>query len=212
MKPGAGFGPEARLKVAHSTNGESFNVNPEIQTYQVTGSREKEKGSLRNYILLSPEEMVKAQDVLVSVASGEKFTIIEVRPQVHAGRVYALQAFYKTPFEVEQEKNSIASQGITFNIGTAHNSIIGNQQTATIHNAYDFVALDAKIDERGGEDAAGLKAMISEIREMLAENEHVPGGVLARFSAMIERNAWIAEPVSHILLLWGLGRLKVPLA
>lgn len=212
MRQGLGINVERQLENIFSAAGEWFQVVRAGHPARLQGARNREKATSRHFIQFRPKETVQAEDILVSEVSGESFTVTQVERIVELGQFCGLKAFYKTQHEIEQEKKALAAQGPTFNIGTAHGSIIGTQQTATIHNKFDFAALDAQIDRQGGEDTAELKAMIAEIRDTLTQNEHVPSGVLARFSAVIERHAWIAEPVSHILLLWGLGQLKVPLA
>ena len=212
MKEDMGIELKDMLETIFEHAGEWFQVIRATEHFRVEGVRQHEKVTRRSYIELRPTEIIQVDDVLVSDLTGEKFSVTEVGRDVTMGQFYALKAFYKTQFETDQEKKVTASNSPVFNIGTAHGSIIGNQQTATIHNKFDFAALDAQIDKQGGTDAAELKAMIGEIRDTLTKNEHVPGGVLSRFSAVMERHAWIAEPVSHILLLWSLGRLGVPLA
>ena len=211
MRQQASLGLDRTQRALFSRSGEWFRVIRGTETARVQGVRSSEKEPSRHYIYLRPTEDVKADDVLVSEPSAERFVVTEVRTQVLKGKVRCLHAFYQTPFEIEQEKKAVASQGGTFNIGTAHGSIIGNQQTATIHNTFDFAALDGEIDKRGGADTAELKAMIAEIKDILAKSEQVPRGVFTRFSDVMERHAWLAEPVAHIVLLWTLGRFKVPL-
>jgi hypothetical protein len=89
-----------------------------------------------------------------------------------------------------------------FHVEHAYGSIIGTQQSATITNDFDLRALDVEIDRRGGEDALELKRMTRELQERLENDDQLPKGALAKFSAVLERNSWITSSVAQAVINW----------
>ncbi len=93
------------------------------------------------------------------------------------------------------------SAGPTFNMGNVYGSVVGTQETATIESpTFDFRVVELEIEERGGADAEDLKRMLAEIRQTLQQEEQLPRGVFARFSALMERNSWIAGSIAQAAL------------
>jgi len=104
-----------------------------------------------------------------------------------------------------------APSNVTFNVGNAYGSIFGTQQHAGMNDvSFEFGTVEAELDraeeeveQRGGRDAAELKELIAEVRDLYESGEPVAKGRLARYLGVIQRNGWIAGPIAGTLLSHG---------
>ena len=109
-----------------------------------------------------------------------------------------LKAYYKTM----SEHNSEAKATNIFNIGNASNSVIGTQSVVTMNITSSIQEARERINSSDSDDKEDLKQIIN-LLEMVVNNQ-VPaqGGLLSKFSSVIQRNAWISSPISSIVLNW----------
>jgi hypothetical protein len=186
--------------------GQSFAVERDGEHRTLQGRRENAKREIRSL----HDADVEDGDVLTCPASGETFHVVGVERRVVGDQVTHVTVTYETP--AQRTRRVMAEQrrdAPTFTITEAHNSIIGTQQHAHLAVTFDQRALDTEIDRHGGVDAAALKAMVAEIREMLDDQAKISKGSLVQYSELLERHSWIAGAVAQAVLGWATGSLKL---
>lgn len=89
-----------------------------------------------------------------------------------------------------------------FNIENATNSVIGTQSNVTLNIVDTLQKTREQIDSSNSDDKAELHQIVN-LLEMVINNQ-VPAtkGLLSKFSAVIQKNSWIASPVTSIILHW----------
>lgn len=101
---------------------------------------------------------------------------------------------FKSPSEIPT--------GNVFNIENATNSVIGTQANVTMNIEHSIQEAKEQINSSTSEDKEELHQIIS-LLEMVVNNQ-IPAqkGLLSKFSATIQRNSWIASPITSIFLKW----------
>lgn len=144
------------------------------------------------YIEFFPDVDVQIGDVLVN--SNIKYYIVDIDTQTWQGKVSAIKAFYQTRPPVDQQLNSIV-----YNIGTASNSIIGNQQQAILNNSsFSIDDLKELIELYGDNDKQQLYELTSLLQQSL-EKDNFHKGILSKFSDLIAKHSWLPTAIAQII-------------
>ena len=86
-----------------------------------------------------------------------------------------------------------------YNISNPQNSIIGNQEFATINNkSFNIDELKKLIELYGDNDKAKLYQLTSELEKAI-HNDNIKKGMLSRFSDLIAKHSWLPLAIAQIL-------------
>lgn len=104
-------------------------------------------------------------------------------------------------------KEQSVPNSITYNIGTAHDSIIGNQTNATINNSNNLDELRDIINDKvkDHEEKEQLQELITMIKAITEANVPVSKGVFSKFSDTLQKNSWVTGPIATTVIKWLIG-------
>lgn len=180
------------------TNGIMYQVerNGSIVS-NLKGFPNHEKSTSKKYVGFMPDSDIQPGDWIINPAN-ERLFIADVLTSFIQGEKKQLKAYYKTM----SEHNSETKATNIFNIGNASNSVIGTQSVVTMNITSSIQEAKERINSSDSDDKEDLKQIIN-LLEMVVNNQ-VPaqGGLLSKFSSVIQRNAWISSPISSIVLNW----------
>lgn len=182
-----------------SDRGVMFKVERNGQVIsELKGLQSMEENSSKKIIRFPPGSDVKNGDWVINPAN-ERLYVVDVITQYAFGVESELRAYYKTTAETKSEHQSPAN---IFNIGTANNSVIGTQSIVTMNINSSIQEAKEQIASSNSNDKEELQQIIT-LLEMVANNQ-IPAqkGLLSKFASVIQRNSWIASPISSILLNW----------
>lgn len=153
------------------------------------------ESSGKKYIGFKPNTDIKMNDQLINPA-GEKVYVINTQTQFFDQEPQQLKAYYQTEYEYN---NSVVASGTVFNINSVSNSVIGNNNVATLNNQQLLSEIKAKA-ENCEEDKEELQQIIS-LLELIADDKLQPKkGILSKFSALMEKHSWLTSSVSSFIL------------
>ncbi len=89
-----------------------------------------------------------------------------------------------------------------FNIENATNSVIGTQTTVTLNINNAIQEARTQVESCQSDDKAELHQIINLLEMITSEQVPVKKGLFSKFSGIIQRNSWIASPITSILLNW----------
>ncbi len=188
------------LDIFLQQNGISYSVNRnDTLIYRsITGLPNTEKNTGKKYIGFIPETDIQPNDILTN-PTGEVIYITDTQTQFIHQEPYQLKAYYQTKYE---KAYNTQSNSPVFNIGTAYGSVIGTQQSVTVNYTDSLQAVKKQIEDFDSPDNEDLQQIIS-LLEMIVNNQLPPQkGLLSKFSAVLERNSWIASPIASVLISW----------
>lgn len=144
------------------------------------------------FINFFPDVDIQVGDVLIH--HNFKFYIIDIDTQTWDGEISSIKAFYQTTPPVEQQPISTV-----YNIGTASNSIIGNQQQAILNNSsFGINDLKQLIELYGNEDKQQLYELSSQLQELLNQDCFRKNN-LSKFSDLIAKHSWLPTAIAQII-------------
>lgn len=109
--------------------------------------------------------------------------------------------FSVTKEGIDEAEGNKPDAGATFHLyGNVQGSVIGTHNTAELTNNFDFRAVEQRIEEEGGEDAAELREALEEVRKLLENGDKLDRGALARFGDVMQRNSWFSGAMMNALL------------
>ena len=166
---------------------------------QALGLPNHESATSKAYIGMLESADVNTGDWLIN-PKNERFLVEDKVSDYAHGEFQQYKLFYLTESEYVQ-KVTMQKQ-LTFNIGTANNSVIGTQSTVTLNINSSIQSAREQIATSNSNDKEELQQIVA-LLEMVVTNQ-VPAqkGLLSKFSAVMERNSWITGTVSSILLNW----------
>lgn len=161
-----------------------------------------EKSTARKYIGFMPDSDVRAGDCLINPAN-EMFYVSDTVTDFFHQQKSQLKAYYQTAAEHNAKSEKATA---IFNIKNASNSVIGLQTTVVMNINSSVQEAKERIASSDSNDKEELQQIIS-LLEMVVNNQ-VPAqkGLLSKFASVIQRNSWIASPISSILLNWLLAQ------
>ena len=87
-----------------------------------------------------------------------------------------------------------------------NNGSVGNGNTITINNHFDFSRFDEAVAAHISKDSPDYQ-QIQELRERLKciEDNEIPisKGCFSQFSALMQKHSWLTSPLAGFLLRWG---------
>lgn len=156
------------------------------------GLKNVESNTNKKLVQFEPETDIRIGDVLVN--SNIKYYIIDIDTQSWMGKIDSIKAYYQTTPPIEQQPSSTV-----YHIGTASNSIIGNQQQAILNN-YSFGIDDLRqlIELYGGNDKEKLYELSSQLQQLL-DKDDFHKSKLSKFSDLFSKHSWLPLAVAQII-------------
>lgn len=167
----------------------------------IKGLKNTTKNGDRKMFNFFPDVDVTVGDIIEIPNTSFRYHVIEVEPKTWNGQISGLDAFYITAEEYV-EKNKQPEKQTVYNIGQASNSIIGNQQNATINNGIDINEFRRLIETNGGTDKESLNKMADMLQTIIDNNMPVSKGTLSKFSDLIAKHSWVFTCATQILIKW----------
>lgn len=152
----------------------------------------------KDYNLISFEY---SQDIDIQVGDDiycplkrKHYIVTNVEISTFNGKIHSIDAYFENSFNK-------TNQNITFNTYNPNNSIIGNQQFATLNINDSFKVLDDLINNNGGTDKLALYELSETLKSELSSNI-INRAKLAKFSNLISKHSWLALAISQIIAAW----------
>lgn len=163
----------------------------------VKGLPNTEKGTNRKFIALYPEIDIQINDILINTTTNIKYIILDIDSSSYKGTIFQKKAYYQTSTYIESQSNT--STTYNYNISNPQNSIIGNQEFATINNkSFNIDELKKLIELYGDNDKAKLYQLASELEKAI-HNDNIKKGILSQFSDLIAKHSWLPLAIAQIL-------------
>ena len=144
------------------------------------------------FINFFPDVDVQIGDILKN--SNINYYVVDIDTQTWQGQISSIKAFYQTRPPVDQPSNSTI-----YNIGTASNSIIGNQQQAILNNSsFSIDDLKKLIELYGANDKQQLYELTSQLQQLL-EKDDFHKGKLSKFSDLIAKHSWLPLAIAQVI-------------
>ncbi len=144
------------------------------------------------YVEFFPDVDVQIGDILTN--SNIKYYIIDVDTQTWQGQISAVKAFYQTKPPTNQQVTPTI-----YNIGSATNSIIGNQQQAILNNSsFSIDDLKQFIELYGENDKQQLYELASLLQESLQKDDFHKSK-LSKFGDLIAKHSWLPTAIAQII-------------
>lgn len=124
-----------------------------------------------------------------------------VKNDITMTRFYSLFITAKGESFVENDfKSPDVSTNNIFNIQNATNSIIGTQSNVTMHIGDVIQQARKDIDSSDSNDKEELHKIINLLEDIAENKPDIKKGLLSNFASVIQRNSWIASPITSIVL------------
>ena len=104
---------------------------------------------------------------------------------------------FKLPYEIPNNTTSNV-----FNIQNATNSIIGTQTNVTMNIGDVIQQAREDIDASDSSDKEELHKIIDILEDAVNHQPVMKKGLLSKFASVIQKNSWIASPVTSVILKW----------
>lgn len=163
---------------------------------ELKGRQETEMQTKKRYVGFFVGSDVKPGDWIVN-PSGERLYIVDTLTVTGLEGPSELRAYFQTSTECNSKPES---QSTVFNIGTANNSVIGNQSHFTMNIATSLQEARSQIDSSGSNDKEELHKIIDLLESVANNKVPIKKGMLSRFSELMERNSWITSSMSSLAL------------
>lgn len=158
---------------------------------EIDGLKNTETGTNKKIIEFFPNTDIQIGDMLIN--SDIQYFIVDKDTQTWHGQVGAIKAYYQTiPPKKEASSN-------VYNISNPQNSIIGNQQSATINNSsFNIDDLKNLIELYGNQDKQQLYELTSQLQEIL-KDDNFHKSKLSKFSDLIAKHSWLPLAIAQVL-------------
>lgn len=164
---------------------------------ELKGTQNREPSTSKRFAGFKPGSDVRPGDWLINPAN-ERLFVYDTLTSFLGNKIDQLKAYYQTTYE----HNSKEKSTISYSVGTANNSVIGTQAAVTMNINSSLQEVKEQVSSSNSDDKEELLQIISTL-EMIV-NDQIPAqkGLLAKFSDTIQKNSWIASPISSIILNW----------
>ena len=168
----------------------------EFEIYRNSQLISKVKGLKNSYqgrvfIEFFPDTDIQVGDILVN--SNIKYYITDIDTQTWMGQISAIKAFYQTNPPAQQNGSTV------FNINSASNSIIGNQQSAILNNSsFDIDDLNKLIELHGADDKKQLYELSDQLKTLLEKDDFHKSSI-SKFSDLIAKHSWLPAAIAQII-------------
>lgn len=111
----------------------------------------------------------------------------------YAGRVY---------FEMKEKSNTMNQSGqTTFNIQQATNSILGNQQHATINQTtINFDTIKELVASRGEVTNPEIQELLALLQNYFEQNKPLEKGTLSKFGDVLVQHPWLSDALGQLII------------
>lgn len=188
------FSPVLRNSMVEYTIERNANI---INTFKGLPNHEKNTGLA--YVGFEPGTDVKTGDWMINPLD-ERFYVRDVKAAFFQGQPHSLNAYYLTESEYKERQDTASN---VFNIGTAYGSVIGTQTSVMLNYNESIERFRRQVDEQeASPDKEQMNQIISLLEMITANQLPVQKGLFSRFSALMEKHAWISSAVSSTILSW----------
>lgn len=163
---------------------------------ELKGRQETETQTKKRYVGFFVGSDVKPGDWIVN-PSGERLYIVDTLTATGLDGPSELRAYFQTSTEYNSKTES---QSTIFNIGTANNSLIGNQSHFTMNITTSLQKARSQIDSSDSNDKEELHKIIDLLENVANNKVPIKKGMLSQFSELMERNSWITSSMSSLAL------------
>lgn len=161
------------------------------------GHRIRENSTNRQYIRFYPDSDIDIGDWIISPYD-DKYFVFDKETVVSRNQPI-LRCYVQSEAEYKNDKETPTS---IFNIGTAHNSVIGNQSLVNMNIDTTIKKAKEQIATSESPDKEELEQIIN-LLELMINNQLPPQkGILSKFSDVMERNSWITGSISAAIISW----------
>ena len=144
-----------------------------------------------NTIQLVEDTDIKNDDWLIDSISNQRYYVCNARPIIINGEPSDWMVSYQTEREYNLCNSRLAAENTTFNIHSiSGNSIIGNQQTATLNAGYSLSKIKDLISAFPEADKEIAKELVDSMEAI--ENSNHPTltkGSLSKFSDLLKKHS-----------------------
>lgn len=158
------------------------------------GLRNTEKGTHKKFIGFYPDTDIQVGDILVMENTNMKSFIVDIDIASYKGSPFQIKAYYQNTQPVEQNSNSTV-----YNIGTASNSIIGNQQQAILNNSsFNIDDLKQLIELYGANDKERLNQLSTLLEDSLKKDD-IKKSKFSKFSDLLAKHSWLPTAIAQVI-------------
>lgn len=148
------------------------------------------------YVGFMPDSDVQTGDWLINPAN-ERLYVSDIQTDFFLQEKSQLKAYYQTLAEYNAKPSN---PSISFNIGNATHSVIGTQTHFTMNINGSIQDARELINSSNSADKKELQEIIDLLEQIAKSHEPIQQGFLSKFLSVIQRNSWIAGPISSIAL------------
>lgn len=124
----------------------------------------------------------------------KEYLIVDAQPKIHEN----VLCYYMAKFKSESENSNISN---TFNIGTVHNSIVGNQQNAVMNFENSITNLRDIVSQKS-EDKEQLEKFANYLEALLKNNDKIEKSNFEKFSNLLAKHSDIALAIGNTIFQW----------
>lgn len=124
----------------------------------------------------------------------KEYLIVDAQPKIHEN----VLCYYMAKFKSESENSNISN---TFNIGTVHNSIVGNQQNAVMNFENSITNLRDIVSQKS-EDKEQLEKFVNYLEALLENNDKIEKSNFEKFSDLLAKHSDIALAIGNTIFQW----------
>lgn len=163
---------------------------------ELKGRQQIEDKTSKKYVGFLVGSDVKPGDWVMN-PYGDRLYIVDTITGIGINGPSELKAYFQTVTEYNSKPEP---QSTVFNIGSANNSVIGNQSHFAVNINASLQEAREQINSSDSDDKEELHKII-DLLESVANNQ-VPlqRGMFSRFSALMQRNSWITGTMSSLVL------------
>ena len=135
----------------------------------------------------------RANDLII-IRNGKEYLIVDAQPKIHEN----VLCYYMAKFKSESENSNISN---TFNIGTVHNSIVGNQQNAVMNFENSITNLRDIVSQKS-EDKEQLEKFANYLAALLENNDKIEKSNFEKFSDLLAKHSDVALAIGNTIFQW----------
>lgn len=149
-----------------------------------------------DYITFKPAADVQTGDVAIDPAN-QSYTVTHTKIEFFGGAPNMLLAYCETEYDRAERKRQSST---VIQVTNAYGSFIGVNNVATIQYSAALADLKEKAEAYAGPDREQMDRLISLVEMMAKDEIPMQKGMLAKFSALMEKHSWLSGSVASALL------------
>lgn len=178
------------------TNLELFRNENSISKFKAIKSSDKNG----NYFILYPNTDFEIGDILKNTDINISYEIIDKGTMPFDGQIAGLKAYFQTASE--KKRQAVNGSNVTFNVQSAVNSVIGQNNMTTFNIDQGFEELLNQIDKQDTEDKEQLKNLVELVHQFVENDISPQKGMLSKFGDLIAKHSWITGPLGSLIVSW----------